>query len=422
MLMLRYSRPTTAAALLLTLGLLGSCEKDDTGSLDGAVPSGAFTVALDNSKFPTVATFTDNSPDAFLSQWDFGDGTPLVTGRNVTHVYKRSGVFEAQLIVAGRGGTGVAPAQIITIPSACDNAAFEGLTGCATGTNRAWTISNAAGGITRLDASGNVISASAAGSLPTCQTDDEFTFTSTFTASYAANGGTFQNGNCGTSLDGSTDFVFRTNPGGLPQIVLQRNGAFLGLPDSVVNKTYEIVEASSATLRLQGTNPDGTRTVVTYTPQLSGLDRAKQFLTGGSTRSWGLDNSVDFPITVGTEANPSLYYGGAVAGQLPLCQSDDDFTFSVSDVLVYDPKAETFVAGDYTCQAPRPYTSPYTYGPASGAGIAQFVLTNTSGFIGVTDAPTDRIYRIISIDNTHMVLRAGGPGGQVFQFKMIARP
>jgi PKD repeat protein len=408
--------------MLLMLGMLAGCDKNDTGSLDGVVPTGAFTVTLDTSQYPTVATFIDNSPEAYLSQWDFGDGTPLVTGQNVTHVYKRAGVFEAQLIVAGRGGTGTAPSQIITVPAACDNPAFEGLTGCANGSNRAWTISNAAGGVTVLDASGGTISASAAGSLPTCLTDDEFTFTSTFGVSYASNGGTYQNGTCGTSLDGSSDFVFRANPGGLPQIVLQRNGAFIGLPDSVVNKTYDIVEANATTLKLQGTNPNGTRTVITFTPQLSGLDRAKQFLTGGSSRTWSLDNTVDFPITVGVESNPSRDYGGAVAGQLPACQADDEFTFSTTDVLTYNPQAETFVAGDYTCQAPRPYTSPYTFGPAVGAGIAQFVLSNPSGFIGVTDAPADRIYRIISIDNVHMVLRAGGPNGQVFQFKMVARP
>ncbi len=411
-------RNTLVALLALTLA---SCEKNDTGSLDGAVPTPGFTFTLNTSEFPTVATFTNTTTDAFLGQWDFGDGSPLVTSRNATHVYKRSGRFDAKLVVAGRGGTGNAPGQTVVIPAACDNTAFAGLTGCATGTNRAWTFSQQAGAITRFDASGNVLSASVAGALPACQADDELTFTSTFEFSYASNGGTLQNGTCGTALDGSTDLVFRANPSGLPQLVLQRNGAFIGVTDSVVNKTYEIVQADATTLKIQGTHPDGTRTLMTFTPQLSALDRAKQLLTGGSSKTWLLDNTVDFAITVGVEANPSRDYAGALAGTLPVCQADDEFTFSMSDTYTYDPKDETFVAGAFTCQAPRPGTTAFVYGPANGAGLAQFVLNTPGAFIGVTDAPADRVYRIISINPTKMVLRAGGPGGQVFQFKLRAK-
>ena len=56
------------------------------------------------------------------------------------------------------------------------------------------------------------------------------------------------------------------------------------------------------------------------------------------------------------------------------------------------PTAETFVAGiDYTCQAPRSdNNTTFTFGPASGTGIAQFTLAKPGTFIGVTDAPATR--------------------------------
>ena len=44
--------------------------------------------------------------------------------------------------------------------------------------------------------------------------------------------------------------------------------------------------------------------MTTYIPQLSALDRAKQFLTGGSSRTWVLDNTVAQTIIVGNEGNP----------------------------------------------------------------------------------------------------------------------
>jgi hypothetical protein len=81
--------------------------------------------------------------------------------------------------------------------------------------------------------------------------------------------------------------------------------------------------------------------------------------------------------------------------------------------LSYNAFAETFVAGSPgSCQAGRTYTSPYTYGPASGTGIAQLELSRPGSFIGITDAP-DMVYRILSIDNTNMVLRAGRPTAPV---------
>ncbi|MBC7446430.1 MAG: PKD domain-containing protein [Hymenobacteraceae bacterium] len=422
-------------ALLLTLGLgLAGCEKNDTGTLDGPVPAPGFTYSLDASQFPVVATFTTSNPDAFLAQWDFGDGSPLVTGANVTHVYRRPGSFEARLIVAGRGGTGTSPMQVVSVPTACDIEAFSNLTGCATGGNRAWTISNQLGGITRLDAGGNVIFQSSPGALSPCQSDDEFTFGSTFNYNYNSNGGTFKDDSCSTALDAVSDFVFRPNPGGLPQLVLQAKKTFIGLPDSVVNKTYELVQADPTVLRIQGTNPDGSRTIITYRPQLSGLDRARDMLTAGSSKTWKLDNTVANAIIVGTEANPAEYYPGAPLGGLPACQADDEYTFTLAGEFTYNPLAETSVGVDqttgtipgpgvYACKPPRPSTSAFTLASPLGTGLAQLKLANPLSFVGVTDLqlPTAS-YRILSISPTNMTIRGvRTDDGAVFTMKMRVR-
>ncbi|MDB5233523.1 MAG: hypothetical protein JWR44_516 [Hymenobacter sp.] len=408
------------AALLALTGaaLLTACRKDDPTGLEGPVPTADFTVALNTNQFPVVATFTNNSTDAFLYQWDFGDGSPLASGKNVTHVYRSSGTFKAKLIAAGKGGSGTSPTRDVVVPSVCGNAAFAVLTACGGSGSTSWTFDSQAGAITRFAANGTTILSQSAAPLPACQADDQFSFTSTFTYSYDAAAGTYSGTTCGTALSGNTDFNYIPN-GNLGRIVLLRKGAFLGTPDSVVNKTYDIVEATPTRLRLQGTLPDGTKLQVTYMPQLSVLDRTKQLLTGGSSRTWMLDNAAQAVITVGTEAQPTAYYPGGPANSLPTCQADDEYTFTSANVLNYNAFAETFVAGSPgTCQAPRTYSSPFTFGPASGTGIAQFELGRAGSFIGVTDAP-DLVYRILSIDNQTMVLRAGRPtAAVVFTIKL----
>ena len=392
-------------ALILTgVAALAACRKDEVADLSGPLPTADFTVTLNTSQYPVVATFTNKSTDSFLYQWDFGDGSALAQGQNVTHTYKQPGTYRAHLTAAGRTGLGQSQQIPVIIPSICGNAAFGVLTACATSGATSWTISDQPGAIVRLSASGATLSSST--TLNACQLDDQFSFTSSFTYSYDANGTTYQNSTCGTALTGNSDFVYKPS-GNLGQIVLQRNKSFIGLPDSVNNKTYDIIEATPTKLRLQGTNPDGTKTVATYMPQLSAQDRAKLFLTGGSSRTWILDNTVAQTIAVGNEANPSGYFAGGALGSLLACQADDEYTFTAAGTFTYDAKTETFVAGVYACQAPRSDNTTYTFGPASGTGIAQFVLAKTGTFIGVTDAPTSRIYRILSIDNQHMVLRAG---------------
>ncbi|WP_310398139.1 PKD domain-containing protein [Hymenobacter sp.] len=408
-------------ALLAGTLLLASCKKEgDDSKLEGPVPQSSFTFQANTTEFPAAVSFTSTSQDGFLYQWDFGDNS-RASGDQVTHAYTRGGTYEVSLISAGRGGTSLPAKQNVTVGDACANAAFSKLVDCAGSGTRVWAFSGEPEAIVRETAAGVRISAS--DTLPACQLNDQFTFSNGFTINYESAGETFQGTACGASRSYAGTYTFRPNAGGNPQIVLQTKGAFVGLTDSVANKTYDILEATDTRLRLRGTNADGTRTTITYAPY-DATAPIRLLLTGGTSKTWVLDNTVAAPIVVGTEASPSTYFGGVAAGALPACQSDDEYTFSAANVYTYDAKAETFSANGFSCQAPQSGTSPLVLGPAVGTGLAQFTLSRAGAFIGTTDAsPTERVYRILSIDAQKMTLRAGSgsAGGTVFTFKLVAK-
>lgn len=414
---------TAVLGLLLAPLLLSSCKKaGDDSKLEGAVPTSTFTFQANTTEFPTVVTFTATSQDGFLYQWNFGDNS-TGTGSTVKHTYSRPGAYQVELVTAGRGGTGISSKQTVNVPDACSNASFSKLVDCGGSGIRVWTFSDQPDAIVRESATGVRISGSGATPLPACQSDDQFSFSKNFSVNYQSAGQTYRNGACGSSLNNASSFVFRPNPSGLPQLVLTGKGAFLGLPDSVSNKTYDIVDVTDTRLRLRGTNADGTRTVVTYMIY-DATAPIKALLTGGSSKTWMLDNTANAPIVVGTEAAPTSYFAGVAPGGLPGCQSDDEYTFSAANVLTYDAKAETFSANGFSCQAPQSGTSPFVFGPAAGTGLAQLVLTRRGAFIGTTDAsPTEQVYRILSIDAKNMVLRSGSGlnGGTVFTIKLVAK-
>lgn len=418
-----------AFALLSAPLLLASCKKiGEDAKLEGPIPTVGFTAIVNTSQFPVVATFKNTSSDAFLYQWDFGDGSTASTF-DAVHTYQRGGTYKVQLTSAGRGGS-TASSQNVVVPSPCTNAGFSALTACSGNGSASWTISNQPGALVRLAADGTTVLSStptAGGQLNACQLDDVFSFASNYSYSYDAGGATgqtYSNGTCGAARTPNSSFIYKPNAG-LGQILLLANRSFIGLTDSVANKTYDIVEVSAARLRLRGTNPDGTFTVVTYIPQISAVDRVKLFLTSGSSRTWKLDNSVAAAIVVGpSDADPTSYYAGGAVGSLPPCQADDEFTFTSGNVFQYNAKAETFVAGGSGgCQAPRTNNTTFTFGAATGAGKAQFELATATPMpvIGITDAP-DRIYRILEIDNQHMLLRAGSSTGSlVFTMKLVVK-
>jgi PKD repeat protein len=421
----------TAFGLIAAPLLLASCKKEgDDYTLEGPVPAADFSSTVDASQFPVRVNFKNSSKDGFVYQWDFGDNSGLGSGTDISHTYQRPGTYQVKLTAAGRGGTSPVQQKTVVVPSACDNAGFSFLTACSGSGAASWTISNQPGAIVRYAANGTTVISSlpATGTqLPACQLDDQFSFGSNYAYGYdagGANGQTYSNGACGVAKAANSNFIYKPVAGTLGQIILTTNKSFIGLTDSVVNKTYTIEEATATRLRLSGINPDGTKTVVTYIPQLSAVDRAKQFLTGGSTRTWKLDNSVAATIVVGpNDADPTGYYAGGLAGSLPACQADDEFTFTMANTYQYNAMAETFVAGGGGCQAPRNVTTGYTFGAASGTGIAQFELASATPapFIGVTDAP-DRVYRILSIDNQHMELRAGSStASPVFTIKLVVK-
>jgi len=398
-----------------------ACNKNDTGKLEGPVPVASFTSTVNSTQFPVTVTFTNTSQDGFINQWEFGDGT-TGTGNTITHTYNTPGTYKVRLDVSGRGGYAQTSQTDVVVPSACGNTGFSALVNCqgSAPSSRVWTLSSAAGAIKRLDANNNVTSSSAANGLASCQADDQFSFSgSSYTYTYTAND------KCGSEANASASFVYKPSSDGLGQLALGSSKAFIGEQVALKDSTYTIVEASSTILRLRGTLVNGTKTEVTLVP-FDAVTRVKQLLTNGTQKTWMLDNSVEKTITVGTEANPVQYYAGGVAGALPACQADDEFTFSAANVYSYNAQAETFVAGKDgapgSCQAARTTTSAYTFGLADGTGLAQLVFANAGTFIGITDAP-DLTYRILSITDKNMVIRAGTGknSGTVFDLKLVAK-
>lgn len=145
-----------------------------------------------------------------------------------------------------------------------------------------------------------------------------------------------------------------------------------------------------------------------------------------TAKSWKLNAGVADPIVVGTEGNPSQYFGG---GALADCQTDDVYTFKSDLTLAYNANGATFNAGNvapnYTCGTDRSYSEKFTFSPgvpAGSAGIALLTLPGTvpGRFIGVTDVSSNN-YRIISISSTALVLRSGTASETVHQFKLVAQ-
>lgn len=421
--MLYHIRQTVLLAALGAVALT-SCRKKEVEELEGPVPTANFTFTPASpievagvTEFPVVVTFTNTSTDAFLSQWDFGDGSPLVSGQTVTHAFALPRTFDVKLTAAGRGGTGTSAVQQVTIPSACGYASFAAITNCGSSGKGSWTYSTQAGAIVTLAANGTTVLSSSPAPLTECQGDDQFIFTSSFRYTYD---GQY---NCGGNFNSTSGYIFRPNAGnaGLGQIVLPTKTAFIGLIDTTRSKTYDIEEATATVLRLQTTNADGTKTEVTLTPTPPDIVLAQRQLTGPTgSRTWMLDETELSTVTVGTESAPAKDYNSG-ADHATACQYDDEYTFTATNNFIYDAKATTFVAGDYACEAPRSLTTNYAFGPAVGAGVAQFVLTSPTAFIGTTNSAPDHTYRIISINSRKMVLRAGvtgGTAGQVFTFKL----
>ncbi len=49
-------------------------------------------------------TFTDTSTGNVSSSWNFGDGTPKVTGKSVSHTYNTAGTYRVTLTITSANG------------------------------------------------------------------------------------------------------------------------------------------------------------------------------------------------------------------------------------------------------------------------------------------------------------------------------
>ncbi|MGI4760242.1 MAG: PKD domain-containing protein [Janthinobacterium lividum] len=101
----------------------------------------------------------------------------------------------------------------------------------------------------------------AAGQLPACQADDEFTFSAANVYTYDAKGETFVAGSPGTCQAPRSDAIPFTltaaDGAGLAQMVLGKTGAFIGVTDAP-DLTYRILAITDKTMLLRaGTGKNG---------------------------------------------------------------------------------------------------------------------------------------------------------------------
>ena len=424
--------------LLISFVLAGlvfsACKKSSDLKLQGNSSTADFSFILSPSGIPdtlpytTTVTFKNNSTDAFLYEWDFGDNSNTSVEKEPTHVYKQAQLYDVKLTTVGTNGSSVITKKI-QINGSCAVDVFSKLTNCL---KKEWVLSFDADAIqvwsqdsTKLYYSGPPESS--------CQADDAYTFSNDGTFAYNANGSTFVANeqpnpySCAEAKPNATSFKLVINNGNFSRIVLNGDGIaggrkpFIGTTDSVFENAYDILSYSDKDLVLRGRLNDGSQLILKLRQNaVLTLDDIKQLLTNGSSKEWRLDTTENAAtIVVGIESAPTLYFAG---GPLADCQKDDIYTFKFDNTLSYNANGSTFVAGDFTCQDDRSYSNkPYVYTSmtTTDAGIAQIILPDDpTVFIGTTDAPHS--CRILSITGTKMLLRAGDPSGTIFTMKFVA--
>jgi PKD repeat protein len=419
-------------SLLAVLAVtLTQCKKTDL-QLSGTPSVADFTFQVtplqDTLPFVHKVTFTNTSQGEFLYQWDFGDNTALSPTKNPVHTYNVGGEYTVRLTTVGTNGNNSISKRVI-VPSACNNDFFNKLTGC---NNFTWTWSTDGDAIRVLSPDGSQVYF--AGSAAGCQADDEYKFYADGRFEYNANGQTFdvQAGySCQAPKANATKYKVVAKAGQPIKIFLDpiagTGRPFIGTTDLVDSNKYEIVSYTADNMVLRGRIQGGDRLEVKL-KRLVVLTLAdiNNLLSGGSSKTWRLDPTPGAnTIIVGTEGNPAQYFGG---GAIDACQIDDKYTFTTGNRITYDAAGSTFNGGNispnYNCGADRSYTNvSYSFGPVTGgvAGVGSIQLPGTppNSFIGVTDVPTENVYRIIEISANKLVLRAGNGSGTVFQFKFI---
>jgi PKD repeat protein len=423
------------AALFLTAFVLSitSCKKNEI-ELIGTESTAGFSFqqlpASDTLPYPCNVAFSNNSVGAFMYQWNFGDNSTFSAETDPVHEYKAGGTYNVTLTSVGTYGNN-SITKVISVRDACENDFFNALTNCSFAE---WTWSTDNDAITILYPDGTSVFSIAAAA--DCQADDIFKFNANGNFNYESNGQTYSNvsSSCVNPLPNATTYKVVSRAGQLPKIILGEMEAGLGTPflgstNPVENNLYEVRSYAFNNLVLRATLQNSGGKIIEMKLKKRAdltINDIKDILTGGSSRSWKLDASTGAnAIVVGTEGNPSEYYGG---GPLePNCQVDDVYTFSAGNTLNYNANGSTFnggnIAPNYNCGDDRSFNANFTFGPVTGGyeGLATITLPGAPplNFIGTTDIPTDNIYRIIEITPTRMLLRAGSGSGTVFQFKFV---
>jgi PKD repeat protein len=420
------------AALLFTFNACKKSELELTGGPSVAGFSFEQSPASDTLPYPYTITFNNQSEDAFLYQWNFGDNTPLSSEKNPVHTYKVGGAYNVTLTTVGSNGNHTLT-KVVAVSDACSNDFFNKLTNCSYGE---WTWSNDADAIRVL--SPDETSVYFAGPAANCQADDVYRFGADGSFQYDANGQTFdvQSGySCQAPKANSSSYKVVAKPGERPVILLSGITAgvgrpFIGTTDFVEGDKYTIMSYTTNTIVLRGIIEGSNGVIIEIKLRKNEpltLAEIKNILTGGNSRGWKLDPAPGAnAITVGTEANPAEYYAG---GPLePNCQIDDIYTFTSSGLLSYNANGSTFNGGNidpnYNCGSDRSYTNVnYTFeavpGGATGLALITIPQNPPAVFIGTTDVPAENQYRIIDITPNRLILRAGNGSGVVFQFRFI---
>ena len=415
------------------LVLLSQCKKT-VPELSGTASVANFDFlqkpASDTMPYAYEIQFTNKSVEEFLYQWDFGDNTDLSPEKNPLHRYKVGGTYDVRLTSVGTNGNNSITKKVF-VSSACQNDFFNKLTTCSTAE---WTWSLDGDAIKVLSPDGTQLYF--AGSAAGCQADDIYKFSADGTFAYDANGQTFdvQSGySCQAPKANAVSYKVIQKVGQKPRIVLNPIPSstakpFIGTTDVVVGNNYEVQSYTADNMVLRSVLITGELLEIKLKKKVAlTIADIKTLLTGAVSKNWRFDGAPGAnAIIVGTEANPSEYFGG---GPLAGCQLDDVYTFFATNRVSYNANGSTFnggnIAPNYNCGDNRSYSNAtFTFGATTGgrAGLATLVLPGTPLplFIGTTDIP-DNTYRIIEISPTRMVLRAGNGSGTVFQFKFVAQ-
>ena len=103
-----YANPGTYSVSLKAINEVG---QDDTTimvhleSASGTLgPEACFTVTNDNCEAPCTITFVNCSTNGDSYEWDFGDGSAVVSTPSPSHLYTSSGTFEVSLTATNSSG------------------------------------------------------------------------------------------------------------------------------------------------------------------------------------------------------------------------------------------------------------------------------------------------------------------------------